>query len=324
MRLLIIAKSKPLIISMGDPDGIGPEIIAKAWAARAQQQLPTFAVTGNLRAFTSVKTQIIADVSHAADVFAAALPVLDFNDAEASAGAQSFQALAQATRYVREGQARALVTAPVSKSRLHGAGFTWPGQTEYLADQCSVSEDDTVMMLAGGDLRTVPLTIHIPLSDVAAALTFELIVRRARTVAKALQADFGIKAPRLVMAGLNPHAGENGSIGRQDIDIIAPAVAQLRAEGIDITGPRSADTLFHAAARKHYDAALCGYHDQALIPIKTLYFDSGVNVTLGLPIVRTSPDHGTAFDIAGTNSANPAAMIAAIKLADQTSNRRDG
>jgi 4-hydroxythreonine-4-phosphate dehydrogenase len=324
MRLLTIAESKPLIVSMGDPDGIGPEIIAKAWAARIEQQLPAFAVTGNLRAFANIKTQAIADIAQTTNIFAHSLPLLDFNDAEASPGAQSFHALGEATRLVREGQARALITAPVSKSRLHGAAFMWPGQTEYLACQSGVAEDDAVMMLAGGDLRTVPLTIHIPLADVSKQLTIDLILRRARTVAKALQADFGIAAPRLVIAGLNPHAGENGSIGREDIDIITPAVAQLQAEGLNIRGPLSADTLFHAAARQQYDAVLCGYHDQALIPIKTLYFDSGVNVTLGLPIVRTSPDHGTAFDIAGKNIANPAAMIAAITLADQISSRRNG
>jgi 4-hydroxythreonine-4-phosphate dehydrogenase len=317
-------KSAPLIISMGDPEGIGPEIIAKAWAARTTMQLPAFAVTGNARAFAHIKTQVIPELSQAADVFAHALPVLDFKDAEASAGAQSFHALGEATRLVCEGQARALITAPVSKSRLRDAAFLWPGQTEYLAYQCKVPEAETVMMLAGGDLRTVPLTIHIPLAEVSKQLSIDLILRRARTVASALRSDFGIASPRLVVAGLNPHAGENGTIGREDIDVIMPAVAQLQAEGLNIRGPLSADTLFHAEARQQFDAALCGYHDQALIPIKTLYFDSGVNVTLGLPIVRTSPDHGTAFDIAGKNIANPAAMIAAIQLADQIARRRHG
>jgi 4-hydroxythreonine-4-phosphate dehydrogenase len=322
--LLTIAKQTPLIISMGDPEGIGPEIIAKAWGARAALQLPVFAITGNAAAFANAKTHVISDISQAADVFAHSLPLLDHMDAKASAGAQSFQALSEATQLVRDGKARALITAPVSKSRLQGAAFKWPGQTEYLAHECSVPEGDAVMMLAGGDLRTVPLTIHIPLAQVSQQLTTELIMRRARTVASALRTDFGISSPRLVIAGLNPHAGENGSIGKEDIDILMLAVAQLQAEGLNIRGPLSADTLFHAAARQHYDAALCGYHDQALIPIKTLYFDSGVNVTLGLPIVRTSPDHGTAFDIAGKNIANPAAMIAAIQLADQIARRRHG
>jgi 4-hydroxythreonine-4-phosphate dehydrogenase len=322
--LLTIVKAKPLIISMGDPEGIGPEIIAKAWAARTSLQLPVFAVAGNMQAFAHVKTQVIADISQAPDVFSHSLPLLDFIDAQASAGAQSFHALGEATRIVCEGQARALITAPVSKSRLQAAAFMWPAQTEYLAYQCKVPEDETVMMLAGGDLRTVPLTIHIPLAEVSKQLTIDLILRRARTVASALQADFGVASPRLVIAGLNPHAGENGSIGKEDIDVIMPAVAQLQTEGLNIRGPLSADTLFHAAARQHFDAALCCYHDQALIPIKTLYFDAGVNVTLGLPIVRTSPDHGTAFDIAGQNIANPAAMIAAIQLADQIAHRRYG
>jgi 4-hydroxythreonine-4-phosphate dehydrogenase len=322
--LLITDNKKPLIISMGDPDGIGPEIIAKAWAAREANALPAFAVTGNPRAFQGMPVQIISAVEDAPAVFAKRLPLLDFEDAEASAGAQAFHSLAMATRLAVTHSVHALVTAPVSKSRLHEAAFVWPGQTEYLACQCEIPEADTVMMLAGGDLRTVPLTIHIPLKDVSHTLTHDLIVRRARTVAKALQTDFGITAPRLVIAGLNPHAGENGSIGREDIDIMAPAVAQLRSEGWDVRGPLSADTLFHTRARQSYDAVLCGYHDQALIPIKTLYFDSGVNVTLGLPIVRTSPDHGTAFNIAGQNIANPAAMIAAIKLADQIARRRHG
>jgi 4-hydroxythreonine-4-phosphate dehydrogenase len=309
---------------MGDPDGVGPEIIAKAWAARNAHQLPAFVVTGNRQAFAGQTVQGVSSLEEATDVFAHSLPLLDFMDAEASAGAQSFHALAEAVRYAREGLARAVVTAPVSKSRLQAAAFMWPGQTEYLAYQCGVAEEDTVMMLAGGDLRTVPLTIHIPLAAVPQALTLELIVRRARIVAKALQTDFGIAAPRLVIAGLNPHAGEKGHIGKEEIEVLAPAVAMLRAEGHDVRGPQSADTLFHAAARQSYDAVLCCYHDQALIPIKTLYFDCGVNVTLGLPLVRTSPDHGTAFDIAGKNIANPAAMIAAIKLADQIAQRRRG
>jgi 4-hydroxythreonine-4-phosphate dehydrogenase len=322
--LLTTAKQTPLIISMGDPEGIGPEIIAKAWTERSTLQLPVFAVVGSAGSFAQFKTRVIANVSQAADAFATSLPLLDFCNATDNAGAQSFQALSEATRLVCDGKARGLITAPVSKSRLQSAGFKWPGQTEYLAHQCGVPEGDAVMMLAGGDLRTVPLTIHIPLAQVSNQLTIDLILRRARTVGNALRNDFGLMSPRLVIAGLNPHAGENGSIGREDIDILMPAVAQLQAEGINIRGPLSADTLFHAAARQQYDAALCGYHDQALIPIKTLYFDSGVNVTLGLPIVRTSPDHGTAFDIAGQNIANPAAMIAAIQQADQIVRRRHG
>jgi 4-hydroxythreonine-4-phosphate dehydrogenase len=324
MRLLTIARKKPLVISMGDPDGIGPEIIAKAWAERDVNTLPAFAVTGNLRAFQGVPVQIIASLADAPAVFASHLPLLDLNDADAPAGAQAFHSLAVATTLVRNNSAHALVTAPVSKTRLQEAAFKWPGQTEYLAHQCAIPEADTVMMLAGSDLRTVPLTIHIPLKDVSQYLTQDLILRRARTVAAALRDDFGIPHPRLVIAGLNPHAGENGSIGKEDIDSLAPAVAQLRSEDINIRGPLSADTLFHTAARQTYDAALCGYHDQALIPIKTLYFDSGVNVTLGLPIVRTSPDHGTAFDIAGRNIANASAMIAAIQLADEIATRRHG
>jgi 4-hydroxythreonine-4-phosphate dehydrogenase len=319
--LLTIAK--PLILSCGDPDGIGPEIIAKAWQSRTKEQLPCFAVVGTAAMFAPfVPVATIEDIAAAPGHFAASLPVLTVPDA--SAATVAWTALQMATALTVATQARALVTAPVSKARLYDVGFRWPGQTEYVAAQSGVASDDAVMMLAGGDLRTVPLTIHIPLQAVAATLTIDLVLRRARTVAKALQRDFGIAAPRLVLAGLNPHAGENGTIGLEDMEILAPAAAQLRNEGIDVRGPLSADTLFHAAARQSYDAALCGYHDQALIPIKTLYFDCGVNVTLGLPIVRTSPDHGTAFDISGKNLANPAAMIAAIKLADQIAMRRHG
>ncbi len=321
MRLLIIAK--PIILSCGDPDGIGPEIIAKAWATRHAHHLPCFAVVGTPAMFAHLAPCAAIATSEAADdAFHGALPVICVP--ENSAAALAWAALQTATTLAVSGAARALVTAPVSKSRLYDVGFRWPGQTEYVAKQSGVAADDAVMMLAGGDLRTVPLTIHIPLAAVPQALTQALILRRARAVAKALQGDFGIARPRLVIAGLNPHAGENGSIGKEDLTIIAPAVAQLRAEGLDVRGPLSADTLFHARARMSYDAALCAYHDQALIPVKTLYFDSGVNITLGLPIVRTSPDHGTAFDIAGKYIASSAAMIAAIKMADAIAQRRHG
>jgi 4-hydroxythreonine-4-phosphate dehydrogenase len=223
---------------------------------------------------------------------------------------------------VREGAARALVTGPVSKSQLYAIGFTYPGQTEFVAERCGVSRDNAVMMLAGPDLRVVPMTTHVPLADVPGLLTIELIVAKARATVRGLQRNFGIEQPRLVLAGLNPHAGEGGAIGREEIDVMEPALALLRAEGIDIGGPFSADTLFHPRARARYDAALCAYHDQALVPIKTLFFDDGVNMTLGLPIVRTSPDHGTAFAIAGQDCAHPGAMIAAIAMAGEAAERR--
>jgi 4-hydroxythreonine-4-phosphate dehydrogenase len=318
MPLLTTAEVRPLVISMGDPDGIGPEIITKAWKQREALNLPPFCVVGNADVFAKfAPCKIITDASDAASHFADHLLLFEVNNPQGG-----LAALVEATRLTVSGAARGLVTAPIAKSRLYPLGFRWPGQTEYVAEQSGVDTEQAVMMLAGPDLRTVPLTIHIPLAEVPKALTADLIIKRARIVAAALRKDFGVEKPRLVIAGLNPHAGENGSIGKEDSTIITPAVATLQAEGMDVRGPLSADTLFHQAARARYDAALCGYHDQALIPIKTLYFDSGVNVTLGLPIVRTSPDHGTAFDIAGQNIASPAAMISAIKLADDISRRR--
>jgi 4-hydroxythreonine-4-phosphate dehydrogenase len=204
----------------------------------------------------------------------------------------------------------------VSKAQLYGIGFTHPGQTEFVAERCGIAAGKVAMMLAGPSLRTVPVTTHIPLADVPAALTAELIVDRGRTVVRGLKRQFGIERPRLAVAGLNPHAGENGALGREDLDIILPAVERLREDcEAEISGPLAADSMFHARARNRYDAALCMYHDQALIPLKALHFDEGVNITLGLPIVRTSPDHGTAFDIAGRNEAEPDAMVAAIRLA---------
>ena len=197
-----------------------------------------------------------------------------------------------------------------------------PGQTEFIAELCGVAADNAVMMLSGPTLRVVPVTTHIPMADVAGALTSELIVAKARATARGLSRDFGIEQPRLAVAGFNPHAGESGMIGREEIDIIAPAIETLREEGIDAFGPLAPDALFHARARSSYDAAICMYHDQALIPLKALHFDEGVNITLGLPIIRTAPDHGTAFAIAGKDQANAGAMIAAIKLAAQAAATR--
>jgi len=272
----------------------------------------------------------IRDVREAATVFVDALPILGVQDAgeivpgvpDTEGARCALQSLEMAVGLVREGAARALVTGPVSKSQLYAIGFTYPGQTEFVAERCGVSRDNAVMMLAGPDLRVVPMTTHVPLADVPGLLTIELIVAKARATVRGLQRNFGIEQPRLVLAGLNPHAGEGGAIGREEIDVMEPALALLRAEGIDICGPFSADTLFHPRARARYDAALCAYHDQALVPIKTLFFDDGVNMTLGLPIVRTSPDHGTAFAIAGQDCAHPGAMIAAIAMAGEAAERR--
>jgi len=323
----------PLAVSLGDPAGVGPEIVAKAWAARQQRALPPFFAVGDARSVSRVwdgPVATIRDVREAATVFVDALPILGVQDAgEIVPGAPdtegarcALQSLEMAVGLVREGAARALVTGPVSKSQLYAIGFTYPGQTEFVAERCGVSRDNAVMMLAGPDLRVVPMTTHVPLADVPGLLTIELIVAKARATVRGLQRNFGIEQPRLVLAGLNPHAGEGGAIGREEIDVMEPALALLRAEGIDIGGPFSADTLFHPRARARYDAALCAYHDQALVPIKTLFFDDGVNMTLGLPIVRTSPDHGTAFAIAGQDCAHPGAMIAAIAMAGEAAERR--
>lgn len=322
-----------LAIAMGDPAGVGPEIIAKSWVVRTLRSLPPFAMVGDAGAVARVwdgPIEVIDDIAEAPVVFDRALPVLAVEPAgdvvpgtaTISGARAALSALECAIALAQRGAAKALVTGPVSKAQLYGIGFNQPGQTEFVAERCGVAAEDAVMMLAGPSLRVVPLTAHVPLAAVPSLLSIDLLVTKARTTATALRRDFGIAAPRLAFAGLNPHAGESGTIGREEIDILEPAIAQLRAEGIDATGPFAADTLFHARARKHYDAALCCYHDQALVPIKTLHFDEGVNMTLGLPIVRTSPDHGTAFNLAGSDRAHPGAMIAAIAMAGQAADRR--
>jgi 4-hydroxythreonine-4-phosphate dehydrogenase len=328
-----IADPPPLAVALGDPAGIGPEIVARAWQLHRERGLPLFFAVGDLRSVEAVwpgPVVRIAEPAQAAAVFDRALPLIQVEDAGEivpgepnSAGARcALHALELAVGLARGGVARGVVTGPVSKAQLYGVGFTYPGQTEFVAERCGIARDNAVMMLAGPTLRTVPMTIHLPLREVPQALTAELIVSRARITERALVRDFGIGRPRLAVAGLNPHAGEGGAMGREEIEVIAPAVEQLRAEGLDIAGPLPADTMFHPDARAGYDAALCAYHDQALVPIKTLHFDDGVNVTLGLPIVRTAPDHGTAFALAGTGRARPDAMIAAIRLAGQCAEHR--
>ena len=322
-----------IAIALGDPAGIGPEIVGKAWSAREANGLAPFFAVGDTESLGHGWAGPIVRIStpeEASSVFGDALPVLHVADGGCivaghpdTEGARcALASLELATGLTRSGASCALVTAPVSKAQLYGIGFTHPGQTEFIAERCGVSPDNAVMMLAGPTLRVVPVTTHIPLADAAATLTIELIVAKARTTARGLERDFGISSPRLAVAGFNPHAGESGMIGREEIDIIAPAVDVLRAEGIDAVGPTAADGLFHPRARATYDAVICMYHDQALIPLKALHFDEGVNVTLGLPIIRTSPDHGTAFGIAGRNIANPGAMIAAIKLAAEAATAR--
>jgi 4-hydroxythreonine-4-phosphate dehydrogenase len=324
---------QPLAVALGDPNGIGPEITAKAWVARATHDLPCFFAVGDARSVKAVwngPVQRISDPAHAADVFADALPVIQIEDAGVITPGQpnpegarcALAALEMAIGLARSVTASGLVTCPISKVCLYDIGFTHPGQTEFVAERCGVSPANAVMLLAGPSLKVVPITTHIPFATVAAALSIELIVWKGRATAKGLMRNFGIANPRLAFAGLNPHAGESGQIGREEIDLIEPAITLLQAEGIDAVGPFAPDAMFHARARSGYDVAMCLYHDQALIPLKTLHFDEGVNMTLGLPIVRTSPDHGTAFDIAGKDIAEPGAMIAAIQMAARAAHAR--
>ena len=320
----------PLALSMGDPAGVGPELAVAAWAQAVAEGLPPFVVIGSRAVIAAAARRRGSDVNviavgapaQAAGVFATALPVIDIGaghytpgDPNDTGAALALASLTLATELTRHGVTAALVTGPVAKSRLARVGFAYPGQTEFVAAACGIAPDDAVMMLAGPSLRVVPITVHIALARVPGLLTTDLITARATIAATALMRDFGLTHPRLAVAGLNPHAGEECLMGHEDADVIAPAVAALRAGGIDVSGPLPADTMFHAAARATYDLAICMYHDQALIPIKALDFDEGVNVTLGLPIIRTSPDHGTAFGIAGTGRARVDATIAAIRMA---------
>lgn len=318
----------PLAVTLGDPSGIGPEIVAKAWERRGEAGLRPFFAVGDMHSIAAVwhgPVARILDPAEAVGQFEEALPCLHVDEGVTAEpgkptleGARcAFHSLEIATGLVRAEGACALVTGPVSKSWLTAVGFTYPGQTEFVAERCGISRSNAVMMLAGPSLRVVPITIHIPLRDVPEALSIELIRCRAHVTARGLQRNFGIDRPRIVVAGLNPHAGESGQMGDEEERIIAPAIHSLVEDGLDISGPYPADALFTARARERYDVALCMYHDQALIPLKTLDFDAGVNMTLGLPIVRTSPDHGTAFDIAGQGRADPGAMIAAIAMAGE-------
>jgi len=326
-----------LALSVGDPSGIGPEIAIAAFLAREAAGLPAFYLLADPALIASRASQMGLSVPivettpvQAAQVFAHTLPIVPlaapFIDSpgrpDPANAAGTVEAIDRAVAACLAGDAAAVVTCPIAKKPLYDAGFRFPGHTEYLAHLAarhSGVEAMPVMMLAGPDLRTVPVTIHIALAEVPKVLTTELIVATARITAADLANRFGITRPRLAIAGLNPHAGEDGAMGSEDKEIVAPAVVRLKAEGIDARGPLPADSMFHAAARASYDAALCMYHDQALIPVKTLAFDHAVNVTLGLPFVRTSPDHGTAFDIAGTGRADPSSLIAAVNLAARLS-----
>ncbi len=312
--------TQPVALCCGEPAGVGPELAAHAWRVLGQD-LPFFLI-GDPAHLPECPVIEITDPAQAIAASAKELPVLPhvFNGTltHGTPNPDHAQAvidvIARGVDLVQSGSASALCTAPIHKRALQdGAGFAYPGHTEYLAALAGV--DRVVMMLASEQLRVVPATIHMPLSDVPAQLTEPLLDQTIRITHAALIRDFGIASPRIAVAGLNPHAGEGGKMGREDLDLIAPLLDRMRAAGLDVQGPMSADTMFHAAARARYDAAVCMYHDQALIPIKTLDFDRGVNVTLGLPFVRTSPDHGTALDIAGQGIANPTSLIEALKMA---------
>jgi 4-hydroxythreonine-4-phosphate dehydrogenase len=320
---------------MGEPAGIGAEIALKAWLGRGD--LSPFFVIDDPDRLTGVARRLgwqvpVVEISAAAEATAAfprGLPILaeplpqpvEPGRPDPRNASAVLSSIRRAVQLAQAGEAAAVVTNPINKGVLYGAGFGHPGHTEYLAELAG-GDLTPVMMLVGGGLRVVPVTIHISLREALARLDSDLIVRISRISARALRTDFGIAKPRLAIAGLNPHAGEDGALGREDIEIIAPAVERLRADGIDATGPTPPDTMFHAAARTRYDAAICMYHDQALIPLKTLDFERGVNVTLGLPFVRTSPDHGTAFGIAGTGQASEASLVAALSLADRLARQR--
>lgn len=333
----------PLALTLGDPAGIGPDIALMAWRARACLNGAVFAMTGGADILIErakslgleVPVRRIDRMSEARAEFRDALPVLPL---DGRAGGMPIPgrpdprfaplviaSIERAVALCHGGEALAVVTNPIAKSVLYEAGFSHPGHTEFLAELAGRhwgGAHRSVMMLAADELKVVPLTVHVPLSRVPGLITRGLIVETIEITARALERDFGLAQPRIAVAGLNPHAGESGAIGREEIEIVIPAIAELKAKGLAIAGPYPADTLFHEAARRTYDAAIGMYHDQALVPLKTLAFDRGVNVTLGLPFVRTSPDHGTAFDIAGSGKANPTSLIEALKVANRMGRRR--
>ncbi len=320
----------PVALSCGEPAGIGPELAVKARAALGAAQ-PLVWIGDPRHLPAGAEVTVVSDPADALMVAADRLPVLPLDlgpaprpgEPDPAQAAGVIEAIRRGVELVTSGQAAALITLPISKKALKdGAGFAFPGHTEYLASLAGV--DRVVMMLAGEGLRVVPATIHIPLSQVPAALTPDLLEATLRITRAGLVRDFGLPEPRIAVAGLNPHAGEGGAMGEEEGRLIAPVLDRLRAEGFDLAGPLPADTMFHPAARAGYDAAVCMYHDQALIPIKTVDFAGGVNVTLGLPFVRTSPDHGTAFDIAGKGVADPSSTLAAIRMAARMAAARGG
>jgi 4-hydroxythreonine-4-phosphate dehydrogenase len=324
---------KPLALTLGEPAGIGPDLALAIWRRRAELGIPPFYIVADAEFLGRRAAQLRLDVPlatvtpvSAASAFGTALPVVPLDVAitaepghpDRSSAPAAVASIRRAVADVMAGAAAAIVTNPVAKNVLYNWGFAEPGHTEFLAKLVQEATGKSlrpVMMLWSPELAVVPVTIHLPLREIFSQLSSALVVETGRIVAHDLATRFGLAHPRLAIAGLNPHAGEAGTLGDEDRSIVAPAVAQLVAEGIDARGPLPADSLFHEQARATYDVALCMYHDQALIPIKTLAFDHAVNVTLGLPFVRTSPDHGTAFDIAGTGRADPASLVAALRLA---------
>jgi 4-hydroxythreonine-4-phosphate dehydrogenase len=333
-----MSANKPLALTLGEPAGIGPDIALAAWTRRKELALPPFYLAADRR-FLDARSKRLGlkvptiDVAPAQAIgaFADALPVVDMgvtataepgkpDDSSAEAAIASIR---HAVDDVRAGRAAAVVTNPINKGVLYRVGFKHPGHTEYLAELAANGAQQTprpVMLLWSPTLAVIPVTIHVALREAVAQLTTRDIVETCTIAVTELKRRFGIANPRLAVSGLNPHAGEDATLGTEDVEIVAPAVASLKAFGIDARGPLPADTMFHAGARKTYDCAVCMYHDQALIPIKTLAFEDAVNVTLGLPFIRTSPDHGTAFDIAGTGRANPSSLIAALRLAARMAN----
>ncbi|MFM8819411.1 MAG: 4-hydroxythreonine-4-phosphate dehydrogenase PdxA [Phenylobacterium sp.] len=326
---------RPLAVSLGDPAGIGPEIIACAWRDRTPSDRP-FVVYGDVRSLSETGTPVqrIVGPQQASEIWPSAIPVVDIplsspvraGHPSPAAATRITEWIEAATRACLTGEALALVTAPISKAVLKAAGFQHPGHTEFLgALTAHIGGPEVrgpVMMLAAADLKVSLATIHLPLAKVAEALTLEGLLRTTRVTARALETDFGLSRPRLALAGLNPHAGESGEIGTEEIHVIRPVVERLRLDGLDVEGPIPADSLFASGIRQRYDAIVCMYHDQALIPIKMLDFWGGVNVTIGLPVIRTSPDHGTAFDIAGKGLSRADSFIAALRMAGEIAGRR--
>jgi 4-hydroxythreonine-4-phosphate dehydrogenase len=332
-------KSGPLALTLGDPAGVGPEIVVKAWN-ELRATGPAFVVVGDFHSLASASAaggailKRVTSTDEAPRLFADALPLLDVplrapvvaGQPSSSAAPAIIQWIETAVGLALKGAVSGVVTAPIAKAPLYEAGFKFPGHTEFLGELTAAASYDgargPIMMLTARDLRVTLVTVHEPLSKVPGLIDVEKVVNAGLVTAQALRRDFGIFAPQVAVAGLNPHAGEGGSLGREEIEVIAPAVRALRNLGVDATGPYPSDTLFHEEARARYDAVVCLYHDQALIPVKMLDFWGGVNVTLGLPIVRTSPDHGTAFDIAGRGLARADSLIAAIRLADEIAGKR--